>query len=248
MDKRRKNRIQGTWASQTRRKETQTARQTTTSQVPGNEAFQPSAHRFVFQQDVVNTVKRAPPEQVISEKGVYELSSGSFVEFVPNFLSRDEKDWMFQQLESEIPWDSKKIKIKGEYHVQPRLTAWFGDFPYTYSGLFTQTGLTFNSMLANLYRDDKDSVDWHSDDEPSLGNQPVIASLSLGDTRNFELRKKPTQGNDFSLMPHVKIPLASGSLLIMKGSTQDDWQHRVPKEYHHRDPRINLTFRNISPS
>lgn len=115
MDKRRKNRIQGTWASQTRRKETQTARQTTTtSQAPGSETTQPSAHRFVFQQNVVNTVKRAPPEQVITEKGVYELSCGSFVEFIPDFLNRDEKDWMFQQLESEIPWDSKKIKIKGD--------------------------------------------------------------------------------------------------------------------------------------
>ncbi|KAK3701540.1 hypothetical protein QZH41_020527 [Actinostola sp. cb2023] len=269
MDKRRKNRIQGTWAAQSQTKlrkqdePASTSSKITTTNVQQKDNNQPSEHRYVFEEQVVNTVKRAPEMRVIRDKGIYELSSGSSVEFYPNFLDKEEREWMFEQLVAEIPWDEKKIEIKGTLHVQPRLTAWFGDFPYSYSGLtlqpyqwspmlnivkdkiFTQTGLTFNSMLANLYRDNKDSVDWHSDDEPSLGPEPVIASLSLGDTRKFILRKKPPQGNDYSLMQHVTIPLASGSLLIMKGATQQDWQHQIPKEYHHRDPRINLTFRKF---
>lgn len=111
------------------------------------------------------------------------------------------------------------------------------------------TGHTFNSLLCNFYRDEKDSVDWHSDDEPSLGSCPVIASLSFGATRTFEMRKKPPpeENGDYTYVERVKIPLDHGALLIMEGATQADWQHRVPKEYHSRERRINLTFRTVYP-
>nr|KAF6463761.1 alkB-like protein 3, alpha-ketoglutarate dependent dioxygenase [Rousettus aegyptiacus] len=111
------------------------------------------------------------------------------------------------------------------------------------------TGHTFNSLLCNLYRNEKDSVDWHSDDEPSLGRHPIIASLSFGATRTFEMRKKPPpeENGDYTYVERVKIPLGHGTLLVMEGATQADWQHRVPREYHSRDPRINLTFRTVCP-
>jgi alpha-ketoglutarate-dependent dioxygenase alkB family protein 3 len=112
------------------------------------------------------------------------------------------------------------------------------------------TGLQLNSLLANLYRDGHDHVSWHCDDEPALGDQPIIASLSFGDTRNFELRKKSTLlENDGNVVytEYVKVPLDAGTLLIMEGAIQNDWQHRVPREYHDRGPRVNLTFRVIFP-
>ncbi|XP_070190286.1 alpha-ketoglutarate-dependent dioxygenase alkB homolog 3-like isoform X2 [Littorina saxatilis] len=150
----------------------------------------------------------------------------------------------------------------------PRLTAWFGEQPYTYSGVTHDAqlewpseiqelrnrldeiiGIRFNSLLCNCYRDGHDSIDWHSDDEASLGTNPTIASLSFGDTRVFEMRKKPPPGHpvDYTFSQRVRVPLVSGSLLIMEGATQADWQHKVPKEYHDRGPRINLTFRVICP-
>lgn len=120
--------------------------------------------------------------------------------------------------------------------------------------------------MGNLYRNGHDFVGWHSDDEPSLGPHPTIASISLGDTRIFEMRKKPPKGDvrksiytyilytirmsfcDFQKHhDFVKIPLACGSLLIMEDCTQYDWQHRIPREYHDREARINLTFRVIMP-
>jgi alpha-ketoglutarate-dependent dioxygenase alkB family protein 3 len=110
----------------------------------------------------------------------------------------------------------------------------------------------FNSVLGNFYRDGKDSVAWHSDDEPMLGKHPYIASLSFGDLRMFEMRRKPSNPNptsdDYDFVQHVKIPVNHGSLLIMEGATQDDWQHQIPKEYHDRGGRINLTYRTIYPS
>ncbi|MBZ3876228.1 Alpha-ketoglutarate-dependent dioxygenase alkB-like protein 3 [Sciurus carolinensis] len=95
------------------------------------------------------------------------------------------------------------------------------------------TGHTFNSLLCNLYRNEKDSVDWHSDDEPSLGRCPVIASLSFGATRTFEMRKKPPpeENGDYTFVERVKIPLDHGTLLIMEGATQADWQVRTGTYY-----------------
>jgi alkylated DNA repair dioxygenase AlkB len=146
--------------------------------------------------------------------------------------------------------------------LQPRLTAWYGDATarYSYSGLDltpqpwtpallalrTQveqaTGVTFNSVLLNLYRTGQDSMGWHADDEPELGPEPVIASISLGATRRFRLRPRHSQQ-----LPHAPLglDLPSGSLLVMRGTTQQHWQHAVPKTARPVGPRLNLTFRTI---
>uniref|UniRef100_A0A8D2L6J7 Alpha-ketoglutarate-dependent dioxygenase alkB homolog 3 n=1 Tax=Varanus komodoensis TaxID=61221 RepID=A0A8D2L6J7_VARKO len=190
------------------------------------------------------------------------------IHLIPAFLDLKEADWMFEQLLQEIPWRQRAHIRQDLTYDEPRLTAWYGELPYTYSRLTMQanpdwhplltmlkdriedfTKNTFNSLLCNLYRNEKDSVDWHSDDEPALGRNPVIASLSFGATRVFEMRKKPLpeENNDFTYVQRVHIPLDHGTLLMMEGATQEDWQHRVPKEYHSREPRVNLTFRTMYP-
>ena len=150
----------------------------------------------------------------------------------------------------------------GQRIAVPRLTAWFGDprATYSYSGI-TMTpeawtplllelkslvepkalGTPFNSVLLNLYRDGNDSVSWHSDDEPELGTNPVIASVSLGQARTFRLKHK----RDDSIPP-VEIELTHGSLLVMSGALQHFWKHQLPKRKSKSlGPRINLTFRRI---
>ena len=163
-------------------------------------------------------------------------------------------------MQKELDWRQDEINLYGKQVLIPRLQAWYGDKEsfYQYSGLslapipWTEslsilkdkieknTQFEFNSMLANLYRDQKDSVAWHSDDEEELGLQPTIASFSLGAERVFQLKHKIT-GERF------KLPLQSGSLLIMAGDTQKYWQHAVLKQQRQIGPRINLTFRKIFP-
>jgi alkylated DNA repair dioxygenase AlkB len=141
----------------------------------------------------------------------------------------------------------------GREVATPRLTCWFGGSAYHYSGtenlahtwlpeldalrarLETATTAKFNSCLANLYRDGADSVSWHSDDEPELGFQPTIASLSLGSTRDFKLRHQTSRAVS-------TVSLAHGDLLVMRGNSQEAWRHSIPKRAH-AGPRINLTFR-----
>jgi alkylated DNA repair dioxygenase AlkB len=167
---------------------------------------------------------------------------------------------LMQSLLEEIRWRQEKILLWGEERLQPRLSAWYGDAGsvYTYSGrrfeplpwtpalLHTKadveraSGHRFNSVLLNLYRDQNDSVGWHSDDERELGAMPIIASLSLGETRVFRFRHKTRK----DLKP-VSVELTDGSLLLMAGGTQKHWQHTIPKERAARGARINLTFRTI---
>jgi alkylated DNA repair dioxygenase AlkB len=148
--------------------------------------------------------------------------------------------------------------VFGRWVQQPRLTAWFGDSdePYHYSGNSLQAhpwtpdllsirgiseqlaGSSFNSALANLYRNGSDSIAWHADDEPELGTDPVIASVNLGQERRFDLRHRDTGET-------VKVPLPHGSVLVMSGPTQHHWLHQVAKSAKPLAPRINLTFRMI---
>ena len=159
----------------------------------------------------------------------------------------------------DIQWAQRDIRLFGRLHKQPRLTAWYGDpgMAYTYSGVTLDplpwtptlegvredlqriTGETFNSALLNLYRDNQDSMGMHSDDEPELGPAPVIASLSLGETRTLTFKHKAGQH------PNVKVPLSDGSLMLMKGATQRNWKHGINKTAVPCGPRINLTFRRI---
>jgi len=271
-EKRRRARVQGGWASTSkpRRDEGPTKIANKDEKYPINFKFKPTVEN-----------RSKPKELVIKKNGVHQLSdtdNGLSRIFLQNeFFDSNECEWIFEQLHAEVPWKQELIKIKGETVEQPRHTAWFGDITYTYSGLTLNplqfspllimirdkiesymneqqiNRVPFNSMLANLYRGEKDSIDWHSDDEVSLQRNPVIASLSFGETRNFELRRKDQSeiidGEvDYTYSQHVKVPLSNGSLLIMDGACQEDWQHRVPKEYHDRQPRINLTFRTIYPS
>ena len=163
-------------------------------------------------------------------------------------------------LVNEIPWRAEKIVVWGKTFLQPRLIAWYGDFDkhYTYSGVRLTplpwtadllaikdrvegvAGTTFNSVLLNYYRDQRDSMGFHSDDERELGERPIIASLSLGEERTFTLKHKVRK----DLKP-VRLLLASGSLLLMKGETQRYWKHGINKETRPCGPRVNLTFRRI---
>lgn len=190
----------------------------------------------------------------------YDLTQGELV-YYPHFFSLAESDCYLEQLTSEIDWRHEPIKLYGREILQPRLTAWYGDAgkSYTYSGIEMQpqpwtaalltikqeietiAGVIFNSVLLNLYRHGQDSVAWHSDDEPELGINPVIGSVSFGVTRKFQLRHK--------VQKELKqtIELSHGSFLLMKGTTQHHWQHQIPKTARVKDPRINLTFRVINP-
>jgi alkylated DNA repair dioxygenase AlkB len=171
-------------------------------------------------------------------------------------------DVLLRALVEQVPWQQQTIRIAGQPRLQPRLTAWYGDpgTRYTYSGLtldplpwtplLTQlrscvearADCAFNSVLLNHYRDERDAMGLHSDDEPELGERPVIASLSLGAVRTmvFQPRKgRVPEGAAF------RLALAGGSLLIMAGETQRNWKHGVDRERSACGPRVNLTFRRI---
>ena len=167
---------------------------------------------------------------------------------------------LFTELRRDVDWRQEEIVIFGTRRRVPRLVAWHGDAyaRYTYSGVAHEpepwtralrrvrervrrfTGVHFNAVLLNLYRDGRDGMGWHADDEPELGVRPVIASLSLGATRRFVLRRK--DGCD-----KRELPLTHGSLLLMEGDTQANWQHALPKTAAATGLRVNLTFRRIVP-
>ena len=177
----------------------------------------------------------------------------------PSLLSNQEADQLFDILKTSIIWEKHKIKLYGEVHDVPRLTAWYGDpnNSYEYSGIKQKTRLwnagllkirekietisktKFNSVLLNLYRSGSDSVLWHSDDEPELGKNPVIGSLSLGEAREFQMKHK------YNRDLKQNILLQHGSFLLMKGKTQHNWLHQIPKRKNLKGERINLTFRTI---
>ena len=181
--------------------------------------------------------------------------------FFPDFWENDEATFLFDLLKKELDWQQSAIKIFGKNVHEPRLTAWYGDEGkiYTYSGktqipnawhtillsiknkIEKHSGRSeiFNSVLCNFYRDGKDSMGWHSDDEKELGINPMIASVNFGETRRFLLRHKKDK-----TLKH-ELSLTHGSLLLMFGTMQHFWQHAIPKEPKKNQPRINLTFRKI---
>ncbi len=179
--------------------------------------------------------------------------------YQPDFLLPKEANLLFQKLLQETPWQHDKITVYGKEYDQPRLTALYGNdgMPYRYSNIIMQPHSwstlllnlkskieavayhNFTTVLINLYRDGKDSNGWHADNEKELGNNPVIASLSLGEKRPFYLKHNTLKDQK------LKIELASGSLLLMKGTTQHFWKHQIAKTAKPIGPRINLTFRTI---
>jgi alkylated DNA repair dioxygenase AlkB len=193
-----------------------------------------------------------------SEPIVLDLPDAEIIYF-PAFLSKEEADSLFVELLENIPWQQDEITVYGKKHLQPRLTALYGNEgkPYSYSNIVMQPHYwtlplqkiklliesvcetNFTTVLLNYYRDGNDSNGWHADNEKELGTNPVIASLSLGAERNFQLRHNSDSTQKRSII------LENGSLLVMKGTTQHFWKHQVPKTAKPIGPRINLTFRVI---
>jgi alkylated DNA repair dioxygenase AlkB len=160
-------------------------------------------------------------------------------------------------LVADTPWRAETVTVYGKQHAQPRLTAAYGDARYTYSGLTidplpwtplllaikaaveSACAYKFNSVLLNYYRDERDSMGMHSDDERSLGRNPVVASVSFGATRTFILRHKASRDT-------FRLDLTDGCLLLMAGALQHHWQHGINKLAKNVGPRVNLTFRSIN--
>jgi alkylated DNA repair dioxygenase AlkB len=181
------------------------------------------------------------------------------VRYEAGWLSAGEADALLLALREQVPWETHRIRLFGKWHDSPRLSCWIGDHgaSYVYSGVRFEphpwppalaalrervsdaSGVAMNSVLANLYRDGRDAMGWHSDDEPELGPRPVIASVSLGGERRFAFKHRREPSSKFA------IALAHGSLLVMSGDTQAEWRHALPRTARPVAPRINLTFRRI---
>ena len=194
----------------------------------------------------------------LSEPFSLELPDADITYF-PNFFDKIEADKIFIDLLENTAWQQDSIKIYGKTHLQPRLTALYGNEgkPYSYSNIKmyphnwtlllqkikfhieSVANTNFTSVLLNYYRDGSDSNGWHADNEKELGVNPVIASVSFGSERNFQLK----HNNDKALKKNIF--LEHGSLLLMKGVTQHLWKHQIPKTAKPVGPRINLTFRVI---
>ena len=203
---------------------------------------------------MIDAKPAVPPSELVSS---HRVSACGDVLYVPNFF--DDASVMEQQLTSCIAWREESLLIFGRRVKVPRLCAWYGDcgVAYRYSHtahqaepwpplmrelrdtLHCRLGFRFNFALANLYRDGNDAIGWHSDDERVLGEFPCIASLSFGATRRFCLRDRTPQRH------RVSILLEAGSLLLMWGTSQRDWQHALPRSRAATGPRLNLTFRTV---
>jgi alkylated DNA repair dioxygenase AlkB len=192
------------------------------------------------------TPERAPPANLLPCDGLVRLFEGA--------LGAADGRRLFEQLMAATAGRQEIATVMGRRVPIPRLTAWHGEAGYVYSGIRLTpspwnppllelkavaeacAGQAFNSVLLNLYRDGRDSVSWHADNEPGLGRDPVIASISLGAVRRFQMRHRGSSRR-------VSLDLPPGSCLVMAGSTQHHWLHQVPKTARPVGPRINLTFR-----
>ena len=197
---------------------------------------------------------------LFNTSGVEELDlDGADVVIYRHHFDTGDADRFFTALQKEVDWSQEEMLLFGKRQPIPRLTAWYGDphETYSYSGIAMspkpwtdllaeirdRTGqvaeTSFNSVLLNLYRDGQDSVAWHSDDEPELGPEPTIGSVSLGEVRRFHLRRRDGSSGT------VSVDLQHGDVLVMRGPMQYSWEHQVPKTQRAVGPRINMTFRTI---
>lgn len=188
-----------------------------------------------------------------------ESLPGAELWFAPDWLSSAPADVLLGRLRDGIDWEVHRIRLFGREVDSPRMSCWIGDAgaAYTYSGtrfeprpwpspllevrqrLSRELGCDFNSVLANRYRDGWDCMGWHSDNEKALGKRPVIASLSLGAERRFVLKHRHDASRKLELaLPH-------GSLLVMRGDTQENYRHALPRTARPVGERVNLTFREI---
>lgn len=198
-------------------------------------------------------------KSIPSDVHVKALPPGGELLYIREFIERSRADRIFSSLIRESFWQSRTITMFGRKVMQPRKIAFQGDsgVSYAYSGdvhhaepwhealvalreeIEREAGCRFNCALLNLYRDGRDSMGWHSDDEAELGSCPTIASISLGAVRRFVLRSKKDKKTKLEIRP------AHGSLMIMRGALQHHWQHALPRTALDVQPRINLTFRRI---
>ena len=191
----------------------------------------------------------------VSGKTVFDLPDTELI-LIDNFFSKEESDHYYEKLLHQTKWREYEMEIFDKTVTAPRMIAWYEDKDnigadqngpnWTYelltirSRVEKETQVDFNALLLNLYRNGNDSVAWHSDKEHNTGANPIIASVTFGETRMFRLRHKFRKD-----IPQVEIPLHHGSFLLMAGTTNSFWQHHVPKTARNVLPRINLTFRRV---
>lgn len=193
-----------------------------------------------------------------SEPIILNLPDAEII-YYPHFFDKKEADTIFAELKKDIPWQQDDIRVYGKIHQQPRLTALFGNEgkPYSYSNIKMEPhpwnpllqkiklkvesvcDTNFTTVLLNQYRNGKDGNGWHADNEKELGLNPIIASVSFGAERVFQLKHNSIPGLKQNIL------LEHGSLLLMKGTTQNFWKHQIPKTLKPIGSRINLTFRVI---
>jgi alkylated DNA repair dioxygenase AlkB len=202
------------------------------------------------QDGTVELFWRSRPKQGIAKE---------LLEYRPGLFDQTESDYLLQKFIKEVPWKQTVQKMYDKEVITPRLTAWYGDLgtdysaagkvsnpiPWTKELLMIKekveplVGISFNSVLLNYYRDGNDSVAWHSDRESVLGKNPIIASVSFGQVRSFDIRSKANHHEKYS------VRLEHGSFLLMKAGLQEHWEHRIAKSIQPMRPRINLTFRVV---
>lgn len=193
------------------------------------------------------------------ENKIFHLQDNAILEYYPEFFNIDMANSLYKKLHNEVKWQQDFITVFGKTHLQPRLTSLYGNEgkPYSYSGITMQPNKwntllmfikneietvcneNFTTVLLNLYRNGRDSMGYHADNEKELGTNPIIASVSFGAERSIHFQ----HNTDKNIKQ--KITLEHGSLLIMKGETQDFYKHQVPKTSKTVGARINLTFRKI---
>jgi len=198
---------------------------------------------------------------------VVDLGGGAELLYVQKWLNAEEAQRLFEEFQHQLPWQQPEIRVAGRTLPIPRLQCWYGDpqARLKYSGkvfeplpwsaslaalrarLIDYCACPFNSVLVNLYRDGQDSVGWHADDERELGTNPCIASVSLGQRRSFQIKPKRNYARNSGSASDDRwvFDLGEGDLLVMRGTTQQHWQHALPKSQKNLGPRINLTFREV---
>jgi alkylated DNA repair dioxygenase AlkB len=179
------------------------------------------------------------------------------LDYRPGLFSESESHFLLQKFITELPWEQRLVLMYGKEVITPRLTVWYGDPEADYSVRGTGAhplpwtdelfmikekvdalaGVSFNTVLMNYYRNGNDSVAWHTDNDGVPGRNRIVASVSLGQPRVFDIRDKTDHSRKYSLL------LEDGSYLLMKGDFQDQWQHRIAKSSKPLNPRVNLTFR-----
>jgi alkylated DNA repair dioxygenase AlkB len=194
-----------------------------------------------------------------AEAGQSRGLPNTLLEYHPGFIGQQTSDELLNHFIATTPWKQSTQKMWEKEYLTPRLTSWHGDIGtnYSVSGKISNpnpwtpellhikaiveplAGIKFNSVLLNYYRDGNDSVAWHSDRESILGKNPIIASVSFGQVRSFDIRNKADHSE------HYSVKLEHGSFLLMKAGLQEHWEHRIAKSTKAMGARINLTFRVV---